>query len=358
MKRAIELARKGAGKTSPNPAVGAVVVKNGRIIAEGFHKKAGGAHAEIVALKKAGNRAKGSDLYITLEPCCHYGRTPPCCNAIIRAGVKRVVVGMRDLNPIVRGQGIKMLKDNRISVSEGVLRSECERLNPAYIKWIVSGIPYVTLKIALSLDGKIATKSGDSKWITNDPCRSYVHELRDASDAIMVGANTVLKDDPRLNVRLPGQKARNKIAVVLDERLSIPLSSSLAKRRSGLVVAATAGAPRSKIKKLERMGHKVLICRSTSDGRVFLPHLLRMLGGFGITSVLVEGGAEVHSDLIRRGLVDRVVACVAPKLIGGEGKQWLPGIAVADLRSSLQLHSVNIRMFGDNVVIEGNLHAK
>jgi diaminohydroxyphosphoribosylaminopyrimidine deaminase/5-amino-6-(5-phosphoribosylamino)uracil reductase len=353
MRRAIELALKGEGQTSPNPAVGAVVVKNGRIVGEGFHRKAGAAHAEVVALKEAGSRAKGSDLYVTLEPCCHYGRTPPCCNTIISSKVRRVIVGMRDVNPIVRGMGIKILKDNGIGVTEGVLKSECENINPAYLKWIATGMPYVTLKVALSLDGKIATKSGDSKWITNELCREYVHKLRDSSDAIIVGATTALKDDPRLTVRLPGKAARNKIAVVLDEKLSLPLTSSLGKRRSGLVVATTSNASVSKIRKFERKGHKVIVCRSTGDGRVFLPHLLRSLGSFGITSVLVEGGAEVHSDFLRRGLADRVVACIAPKFIGRDGKEWLPGISVNRMKYALRLRNVCIKIFGDNVVLDG-----
>jgi len=355
MRRALELAVKGQGRTSPNPVVGAVIVKSGKIVGEGYHKRAGDAHAEIVALRKAGSKARGADLYITLEPCCHYGRTPPCCDAIIKSGIKRVIVGLRDPNPLVSGRGIGILKNHKISVSEGVLKMECEKNNRSYLKWIVSGVPYVTLKVALSLDGKIATKSGDSKWITNESCRRYVHELRDKADAILVGAKTAIRDNPKLTVRFPGLAPKGKLAVVLDEKLRLPFKSELfGRKRSGLIVATTLRAPKSRIREFEKRGHKVLMCRSTSEGYVFLPHLLEQLGSSGVTSVLVEGGGEVYSDFLKRGLVDRIVACIAPKVIGREGKEWLPGIAINNLKSVFQLHDVNVKVFGDNVVVEGS----
>lgn len=354
MRRAIELALKGAGRTSPNPVVGAVVVKNGRIVGEGYHRRAGEAHAEIVALRSAGSRARGADIYITLEPCCHYGRTPPCCDSIIRSGVKRVIVGMRDPNPLVKGKGIRILKGRKINVTEGVLKKECRKIIAPYIKWIVSGIPFVTLKVALSLDGKIATESGDSKWITNDLCRNYVHELRDKADAVLIGVGTALKDDPLLTVRLPGVGPKTKPAIVLDDKLILSKTSKLFKRRDGkLIIATTSRAPKSKIKGFGR--HKILFCRQTGDGRIFLPHLLEQLGAMGITSILVEGGGEVYSDFLRRGLADHVVACIAPKIIGSDGREWLQNINVNEMRKVFQLSDVNVRVFGDNVVLEGNL---
>ncbi len=355
MKRALELARKGEGRTSPNPVVGAVVVKNGRVVGEGYHKRAGDSHAEVVALRKAGTKARGADLYVTLEPCCHYGRTPPCSDAIIKSGVKRVIVGQRDPNPLVRGRGMEILKRRKISVTESVLKEECERINLPYSKWIVSGVPYVTLKVALSLDGKIATRSGDSKWITNESCRRYVHELRDKADAVLIGMATALKDNPRLTVRLPGEREKCNIAVLLDEKLALPLATNLARRKKGkLIIATTSVASRSKIEKFRKMGHAVLVCRATSAGRVFLPHLLSELGSMGIVSILVEGGGQVFSDFVRRRLADKMVACISPKIIGGEGRDWLPGLTIGKLKSALRLCEVRIRTFADNVVMEGS----
>jgi diaminohydroxyphosphoribosylaminopyrimidine deaminase/5-amino-6-(5-phosphoribosylamino)uracil reductase len=353
MRRAIELATKGKGMTSPNPIVGAVVVKNGKIVGEGYHKRAGTPHAEIVALRRAGIKAHGADLYVTLEPCCHYGRTPPCCDAIIASGIKRVIVGMRDPNPLVNGKGISFLKTKGIDVIQGVLEEEYGHLNKAYQKWIVSGIPYVTMKAALSLDGKIATTSGESKWITNEACRRYVHHLRSLHDAIVVGVNTVRHDNPELTVRLPG-KDEKKLAVILDEKLDVPPSSKLFRRKpKQLIIATTSRAPKRRRAQFEKMGHQILLCRSTSRGYIFLPHLLLQLGAQGITSLMVEGGGEVFSDFFNRGLVDRIVACIAPKIIGGKGRDWLPNVSIEKLKSAPHLSDMDIKIFGDNVVIEG-----
>lgn len=355
MSRALELAARGLGKTSPNPAVGAVVVKNNRIVAEGYHKRAGGPHAEIEALRRAGKKARGADLFVTLEPCCHFGKTPPCCSTIIKSGVKRVVIGTRDPNPLVNGKGIKVLKASGIKVGEGVLRKECADINRAYNKWVVSGIPYVTMKTALSLDGKIGMQSGESKWITNEMCRGYVHSLRSSHDAVLIGSGTARLDNPKLTARL-SKKSRTGIAVVLDEKLILQENSNLFRRKPGsLIIATTSRAPSSKIRKIKKRGHDVLLCRATAEGYVFLPHLLGKLGAMGITSVLVEGGGKVFSDFLRRNLADRVIVCIAPKIIGGKGRDWLPSYSVDKLRDALNLRDVGIKTFNDNVVIEGNL---
>jgi diaminohydroxyphosphoribosylaminopyrimidine deaminase/5-amino-6-(5-phosphoribosylamino)uracil reductase len=356
MRRAMELAAMGLGKTSPNPAVGAVVVKNGRIVGEGYHRRAGGPHAEIVALRRAGRKARGADLYITLEPCCHFGKTPPCCDAIITAGVRRVVVGTRDPNPLVDGKGIKALKAGGIKIQEGVFKKECEDINRAYNKWIVSGIPYVTMKVALSLDGKIGMRNGESKWITNEQCRSYVHRLRSFHDAVLVGCGTAQIDNPKLTARVR-KKSLTKPVILLDEKLILKKKSNLFRRRPGsLIVATTSHAPSSKVSDFKKRGHNVILCRATADGYIFLPHLLGKLGAVGITSVLVEGGGKVFSDFLRRNLADRLVVCVAPKIIGAKGRDWLPLYSVDRLKDALNLRDVKINIFGDNIVVEGSVH--
>lgn len=350
MNRAIELALKGEGRTSPNPIVGAVVVKNSRIVGEGYHRRAGYPHAEIEAIRNAGAKARGADLYVTLEPCCHFGRTPPCCNAIIKSQIKHVIIGMCDPNPIVNGMGIKFLRNNGLKITEGVMKNECRQINLPYVKWIVSGIPYVTLKAGLSLDGKIATSNGESKWITNKKCRQYVYKLRSLSDAVLVGIGTVLKDNPRLR--------KAKKVVILDPALKIPLSSQILKRKKNqLIITTTNKSSVQKRIRLEKMGHRVMLCRSTSDGRIFLPHLLFMLGKDGIVSLFVEGGGMVSADFMRRNLVDRIIACIAPKIIGGTGYNWLPEVSFKNLKATPTLHDVTIRLFGDNIVVEGVVHS-
>ena len=222
LRRALELAGKAEGRTSPNPMVGAVVIKNGKTIAGGYHRRAGGPHAEIVALKKAGTQVRDAVVFINLEPCCHQGKTPPCTEALIQSGISKVVVGMQDPNPLVRGKGIRRLRQAGIEVETGVLKPECERLNEVFIKYITTGKPFVILKSAVSLDGKIATSGGDSKWITGEPARRKVHQLRDRMDAILVGSGTVLKDNPRLTTRLPGKTGHNPVRIILDYRGRVP----------------------------------------------------------------------------------------------------------------------------------------
>jgi diaminohydroxyphosphoribosylaminopyrimidine deaminase / 5-amino-6-(5-phosphoribosylamino)uracil reductase len=356
MRWAIALALEGAGRTSPNPVVGAVVVKGGRIVGEGFHQRAGTPHAEVHALRAAGKRARGADLYVTLEPCCHEGRTPPCVEAIVAAGVRRVIVGTRDPNPIVHGRGIRLLRRAGIRVVEGVLEESCRAINEAYNKFIKSGLPYVTAKVALSLDGKIAAASGDARWITGSACRRYVHELRSNVDAVVVGGGTVRRDDPRLTVRIPGAVGARPRAVVIDEALRLPRAAHLLARPEGmLVLVTTAQAPLARIRAADRRGHRVLICPCDAAGRVHLPSALHALGREGITSILLEGGGQLFADAVAHGLVDRLVACIAPKLLGGKGLDFLPGLAIRRMKDAIELRDVAIRTFGTDVVIEGRL---
>jgi len=358
MRWAIALAMEGAGQTSPNPIVGAVVVKDGRVVGEGYHARAGAPHAEVHALRRAGRRARGADMYVTLEPCCHDGRTPPCVPAIVEAGIRRVFVGTRDPNPLVNGRGMRALKRAGVRVVEGVLEERCRGINEAYNKFIRSGVPYVVAKVALSLDGKIASRFGDSKWITNRLCRAYVHRLRAQSDCVMVGAGTVAADDPRLTARVPGLR-RRPVAVVVDGSLRIPRGARLLSRRPGeLVVATTRRAPKSALRFIEGKGHRVVICRSGAGGRVLLPDLMRKLGGIGLTSILLEGGGELFADFFRGGLVDRVVCCIAPKLMGGEGKDFLPGMSASRIDQAIRLAECTVEIMGDNVIVEGRPRKK
>lgn len=356
MRWAIALALEGAGKTSPNPMVGAVIVKGGRIVGEGYHHMAGTPHAEIHALRGAGRRARGADMYVTMEPCCHDGRTPPCVDAIVEAGVKRVYIGTRDPNPIVDGRGIRQIEGAGIRVEVGILEESCRAINEVFNKFIVSGVPHVTAKVAVSLDGKIATPSGDSKWITNAECRKYVHRLRGMVDAVVIGGGTSRKDNPRLDVRLGEWRGIQPRAVIIDETLNLPRNLHVLKRRRGHgIFVTTSRSPVSRRRWIEGKGHEVILCRATSDGRVFLPHMLRELGRRDISSVLVEGGGRVFADFMKRKLIDRLVVCLAPKLIGGDGLDFLPGISVDRIKDAFELRETNIRIFGDNVVVEGML---
>jgi len=318
MRRALELAALARGKTSPNPLVGAVVVKDGVIVGEGYHRKAGTPHAEVIALQEAGARAKGADLYVSLEPCCHYGRTPPCTKAIIEAGIKRVVVACEDPNPLVAGKGIEILRQAGITVDVGVLREEARRLNEVFFKYITTGRPFVTLKAAMSLDGKIATFTGDSKWITGEQARQYAHQMRAEHDAVMVGIGTVLADDPLLTVRLPGED-RRPLRVIVDSRLRIPLESRIVLTAKGfptVVAAVRHEGNQGKKKSLEERG--VEVWELPADrGRVDLKALLGELGKREVTSVLLEGGATLNASALEAGVVDKFVFFIAPKIIGG-----------------------------------------
>lgn len=354
MARALELAWSAVALTSPNPPVGAVLVRDGRVVGEGFTQPAGQAHAEVVALNEAGDLARGATLYATLEPCSHHGRTPPCTDAIIAAGVAEVYVSTVDKNPRVSGSGINQLGTAGIAVHIGEGQDDADELAAPHTKLITAGRPLVTAKFAMSLDGKIATRTGDSKWITGVESRRYVHELRAYSDSIMAGIGTVIADDPQLTARrydgtpLPRQPLR----VVVDSSGRLPLKSTLL-RQPGNTLVAVANDPKAKMIALEETG-AVVLTTSESNGRVDLLTLLIELGNRGVTTVFVEGGSTLLGSLFDAGLVDRVVAFVAPMIVGG-GSALSPvgGTGVELMADALRLSDVHIQTFGDDVAVTG-----
>lgn len=354
MRLALRLAGRGAGRTSPNPLVGAVLVRGGRIIGAGYHRRAGGDHAEIAALKRAGRRARGATLYLNLEPCSHQGRTPPCALSLIRAGVRRVVVGMVDPNPLVSGKGIRKLRQARIRVDTGLLERECRRLNEAFSKHITRHVPFITLKLAASLDGRIATSTGDSRWVTGPLSRRYVHKLRDQVDAVMVGAGTVLADDPRLTCRLRG--GRDPWRVVLDGRLRIPLKARVLRRRDPekTIVVTGSRAPAGKIETIRGSGATVwqLPVRA---GRISFTVVLKKLGKMGLLSVMIEGGATTASWALKEDIVDKVLFFYAPKLIGGEGKGMIESLGIRQMAQCKRIKDIEIKKLGDDLLVSGYL---
>lgn len=316
MYEALRLAKHALGRTSPNPLVGAVIVREGRIIASGWHRQAGTAHAEIHALQMAGELARGAVLYVTLEPCSHYGRTGPCAKAIVAAGVRRVVIAMQDPNPLVAGKGIAILQAAGIEVVCGVLENEARRLNEVFLKWITTKMPFTVLKMAMSLDGKIADAGGASEWITNAESRQAVHELRDQYDGILTGIGTVLADDPQLTARLPEGNGHNPLRIVADSRARIPLDARiLTDGQAKTLIAVTQAAPTEKVAALRASGAEVVCVNEGPE--VDLHKLFQYLGQHEVTSLLAEGGGEMSFSLLKAGLVDKVCAFIAPKIIGG-----------------------------------------
>lgn len=353
MKKALAAASSVIGKTSPDPAVGAVVVKNGRIISVGFHDRFKTPHAERYALKKAGKKARGATLYINLEPCCHYGNTPPCTDNIIKSGIKRVVAAMQDPNPLINGKGFKKLEKAGIKVVKGLLEKEAMKLNEAFVKHITTGMPFITLKSAMSLDGKTTTSSGESKWITGPAARKTAHRLRALNDAVVAGINTVIKDDPLLTVRL-ARAEKQPLRVIVDSRASVPLESNVVKDKSAFtLIAVTKAANRKKIRALERAGCRVLEVPA-KDGRVDLKRLFARLGKMHITSVLIEGGSEIAGSAVERGLVDKVIFFVSPILIGGaKALTAVGGKGISKLAGAVRLTNLSIRRSGGDLIIEG-----
>lgn len=358
MRRALGLAEKGRGRTSPNPLVGAVVVKSGRIVAEGYHRRAGSPHAEAVALKKAGHRAKGATLYINLEPCSHFDkRTPPCLPRIIQSGIRRVVVAIRDPNPKVSGNGIAGLRRAGVRYTQGVLKREALRLNEVYIKFVTSGKPFVISKVAMSLDGKIASRKGSTTWITGSNAHQEAHRLRDQSDAVLVGVQTVITDDPRLTTRLMGKKGSDAHRVIVDSALKIPLTARvlIEKSKARTIVATTRLAPSKRIKALEQKGATVWVVKD-QGGRVKLPELMSRLGGIGITSVLIEGGGEVNASAFRSGIVDKLVWFIAPKLIGRKDSvAVIEGPVHRDPEAAVRVRDLSIVPVGGDLMMTGYL---
>jgi diaminohydroxyphosphoribosylaminopyrimidine deaminase/5-amino-6-(5-phosphoribosylamino)uracil reductase len=357
MKRALLLARKGKGRTSPNPLVGAVLVKRGRVVGEGYHAKAGEAHAEIVALRKAGKEARGSTLYVTLEPCTHYGKTPPCAPAVIQAGVRRVVVGMVDPNPVVKGKGISALRKAGIDVHSGTLEKECKTLNEAFCKYILMKVPFVILKVAATLDGKIATRNGESKWISSEASRRLVHRLRNEVDAVVVGVGTVLKDDPLLTARMRG--GRDPVRIILDSHLRIPEDARvIGVSSSRTLIATTPLAPKDKIERLDKAGVQVLLIES-KNGVVDLRAFLSKMGEMGVMSVLVEGGSRVNGAFLDEGLVDKFLLFLSPRLMGDpQALGVFQGKGFEHLKDSTSVKDVKLKRIGEDILVEGYVEGR
>jgi len=356
MQRAINLAQKGAGWVSPNPMVGAVIVKSGKTIDEGWHKKFGENHAEINAIINAGeSNVKGSTLYVTLEPCCIYGKTPPCTDAIIKFGIERVVIGTLDPNPKINGKGVEILKRNNIKVNVGILEDEARRVNEFFIKFHKKRLPFIISKWAMGLDGSIATSKGESKWISSKKSREYVHLIRSRVDAIIVGINTIIKDDPLLNVRLKKKKVRQPKRIILDSKLRIFLNARCLDLKNGgeVIIATTVKNKISKIKKLEEKGATVIFVKS-KGGKVDLRELLKILIHKNIISCLVEGGAQVHSTFFKERLVDKVIVFIAPKILGGS-KEFAPlkEFSIKKNADSIKLINLQIKRFEDDICYEG-----
>jgi diaminohydroxyphosphoribosylaminopyrimidine deaminase/5-amino-6-(5-phosphoribosylamino)uracil reductase len=353
MERALELARRGAGTASPNPMVGAVVVRGGDVVGEGFHARPGDPHAEVLALRAAGNKAAGADLYVNLEPCCHHGRTPPCTEAIRESGIARVFAAIEDPNPLVAGKGGALLRDHGIPVSYGFAAAAALRLNEAYLKHSRTGLPFVFIKSAVTLDGKIATRTGDSRWITGESERALVHEMRNAADAILTGIGTVLADDPRLTARIPRGRGRDPRRVVVDPMLRIPMTARvLVDTGTGdTIIVASSLASRKRADELEALGARVLFM---GRGRVKLPELMALLGEEGITSLMIEAGAEISASALDAGIVDKIVYFVAPKIVGGRDA---PGAVGGDgavlLKDAIVLRNVTYTQVGDSMMVVG-----
>lgn len=353
MQQALTIAQYAIGRTSPNPLVGAVIVKDGHIVGQGWHRQAGTPHAEIHALAQAGELSKGATMYVTLEPCSHYGRTGPCANALIEAGVKKVVVAMTDPNPEVAGNGIARLKAAGIEVIEGVLASEAAKINEVFIKWITTGMPFGVLKTAMSLDGKIAAYTGHSQWITGSSARRYVHTLRDMYDAILVGIGTVLADNPALTTRLP-EVGQNPIRVIVDSMARTPLTSKvITDKQAPTIIAVSDAAPKDKVTALQSRGVEVLAFEQTAAG-VNLHQLFEALGKRRISSVFVEGGATINASLLDANLIDKVYCFLSPKIIGGKtAPSPVSGLGVATVDQAKMLESVTTQIIDPDILISG-----
>ncbi|MDD6762074.1 MAG: bifunctional diaminohydroxyphosphoribosylaminopyrimidine deaminase/5-amino-6-(5-phosphoribosylamino)uracil reductase RibD [Clostridiales bacterium] len=349
MSRAIELARRGEGFVNPNPLVGAVIVKDGRIIGEGWHERYGGLHAERNAIKNLKESAEGADIYVTLEPCCHHGKQPPCTEAVVEAGIKNVYVGSYDPNPLVSGRGIEYLREHGINVIENVLREECDALNDIFFHYITTKMPYVIMKAAMSVDGRTASHTGDSKWISNELSREDAHRTRRRCAAIMCGINTVLADDPILNCRT--ENPSDPVRVICDSHLRIPLNSRIIQTAHRIpTIIATVSHDEERLKALADAGARTVI---TDGERVNLIQLARELGRLKIDSVLAEGGAELHASLLEAGLVDELNIYIAPKIIGGRGaKPVVGGRGVELVRDAYMFSRPEVKVLGDDILLK------
>jgi diaminohydroxyphosphoribosylaminopyrimidine deaminase/5-amino-6-(5-phosphoribosylamino)uracil reductase len=358
MRRALELAAGVLGRTSPNPAVGCVIVRGGAVAGEGATQPPGQAHAEVMALRTAGANARGADVYVTLEPHAHQGRTPPCTDALIAAGVASVHVAMLDPNPRVSGRGIEQLRAAGIDVQIGDGEAEARQLNEAYVKHCATGLPFVIAKFAATLDGKIAAASGDSRWVAGEAARAWAHEVRTRVDAIMCGVNNVVLDDPQLTARPGGvTAARQPLRIVADSRGRTPLDAKVLGPGGPTVIATTEASPPEWRAAVERGGAEALVLPADAHGRVDLVALMRALGERDVLSLLVEGGGVLHAGLFAAGLVDKVHAVIAPKIVGGSLYPAVAGEGVAHMADALTLRDVEVQRLGDDVVIVGYVRA-
>lgn len=354
MKTALELAKKGMGFVNPNPMVGAVIVKNNKIIGKGWHHRCGEFHAERNAFADCSENCEGASIYVTLEPCCHYGRTPPCTEAIIEHKISRVIIGSSDPNPLVAGKGVKILREHGIEVTEGILRSECDELNEIFMHFITTGLPFVTMKYAMTMDGKISAYTGKSKWITSEASRAHAQRDRLKHSAIMAGIGTVLADDPMLTCRIPG--GRNPIRIICDSNLRTPLNSKIALTAKGIpTIIATCSNDADKISQYESLGFRIIRTKKCS-GRVDLCELMQILGSEKIDSILLEGGGELNWSAMKSGIVSKVQAYIAPKIFGGIGaKPPVSGIGVPSPDDAFMLSESKITQIGDDFLIESRV---
>ncbi|MGA6924671.1 MAG: bifunctional diaminohydroxyphosphoribosylaminopyrimidine deaminase/5-amino-6-(5-phosphoribosylamino)uracil reductase RibD [Desulfosarcina sp.] len=357
MRQALDLAEKGRGWTSPNPMVGAVVVNDHQVVGCGYHQQAGGSHAEVHAIDDAGQRARGATLYVTLEPCNHVGRTAPCTHKILEAGIRRVVVAMADPNPRVKGGGNRYLQHHGVSVTTGVREAEARQLNEGFITWVTTGRPFVIVKCAATLDGRIATRSGDSRWVTGSASRQFVHRIRHGADGILVGVNTVKRDDPSLTTRLDGSNGADPTRIILDTQLSMTPSATLLRQRSNaptwIICGPDAGNDRRRA--LEESGARV-ITAPLKAGRIDLSALMGQLGSMGITSLLIEGGGTVIGSAFAAAIVDKICFFYAPKILGGDdGIPICRGEGPERMQQSIPIHNLTVVRFDADVMLQGYL---
>lgn len=357
MKRALQLARRGEKWVSPNPMVGAVIVKHNRIIGEGWHRRFGGDHAEIDALRSASESVTDSTIYITLEPCCHYGKTPPCIESVIAGNPARVVIGMPDPNPLVCGASIERLVAAGISTTVGILERECRRLNERFVKFMQTRIPFVTLKFAQTLDSRIATTDGHSRWVSSPASLKFAHALRAAHDGILVGSGTVFKDDPELTVRLV--KGKQPVRIIVDSRLRLPLDARVLQNqdKAGTIVATTEAASRKKRTALDKLGIETILVDADIHQRVDLDKLMVELGKRDISSVLVEGGAALITSVLRQRLADRLVVVVAPKIVG-KGIEAVGDLGIRTMDDAMKISVRQVTRKGGDLVLDGQIQKK
>ncbi|WP_343770772.1 bifunctional diaminohydroxyphosphoribosylaminopyrimidine deaminase/5-amino-6-(5-phosphoribosylamino)uracil reductase RibD [Clostridium malenominatum] len=355
MKRALELAKLGEGRVNPNPLVGAVIVKDGRIIGEGYHKAFGGPHAEVNAFSNALEDVTGAHMYVTLEPCSHYGKTPPCAKAIVEKRIKKVTIAMKDPNPMVSGNGIDILRKNGIEVEVGVMEEEAKALNEIFIKYITTKLPFCILKTASTLDGKISTFSGDSKWITGEKSREYVHQIRNKISSIMVGIETVIKDNPSLTTRIKDKKGRNPIRIIIDSKGRIPLDAKLLYEEGSTIIVTTQKASDEKLIKLKELGVEIIKTPLRNE-RVDLNYLMKELGERKIDSILLEGGGTLSYSALKEGIVDKVMTFIAPKIIGGrDSKTPVEGDGIEFMKDAINLKNIEVQRFDEDILIQGYL---